>query len=199
MGVSSLPYVVENLLRHGMDPETPAVMVEQGTTSAQRRVLSTLSGLPSAIEAAGLEPPALFAIGPTVEHAETLDWISNLPLAGHRLLVPIAQLRLGKFLEEYGAEVLLTPLPLTPAARVAVGALPLTGCVVGTAADVDLLDTERREQGWGDTVVAWCVGPEAANRAQELNWPDLRPLAEDVDDIGLMEQLRIDLPRNPNR
>ncbi len=199
MGVSSLPYVVENLLQHGMDPETPAVMVEQGTTSAQRRVLSTLSGLPSAIEAAGIEPPALFAIGPTVEHAETLDWISKLPLAGHRLLVPISQLRLGKCLEEYGAEVLLTPLPLTPAARVAVGALPLTGCVMGAAEDVDWLDTERREQGWGDTVVAWCVGPEAANRAQELNWPDLRQLAEDVDDIELMEQLRIDLPRKPNR
>jgi uroporphyrin-III C-methyltransferase/precorrin-2 dehydrogenase/sirohydrochlorin ferrochelatase len=199
MGVSSLPYVVENLLQHGMDPETPAVMVEQGTTSAQRRVLSTLSGLPSAVEAAGIEPPALFAIGPTMRHAESLDWISNLPLTGHRLLVPVSQSRLGKCLEEHGAEVVLTPLPLTPAARVAVGALPLTGCVVGTAADVDWLDTERREQGWGNTVVAWCVGPEAANRARELDWPNMRQLAEDVDTTEMMETIRTHPSGRPDR
>jgi len=30
MGVSSLPQVVDNLIGGGMDPETPAVMVEQG-------------------------------------------------------------------------------------------------------------------------------------------------------------------------
>jgi len=177
---------VANLLEHGMDPETPAVMVEQGTTSAQRRVLSTLSGLPSAIEAAGLEPPALFAIGPTVGHAETLDWVSKLPLAGQRLLVPASQSGFAARLEAAGAEVVALPMPATPAARVVMGALPLTGCVVVTAAEVDWLDAERGGPGWSDEAMAWCVGPEATARARECGWPNVHELSVDADEKTLV-------------
>ena len=186
MGVSALPKVVAKLLEHGMDPKTPAVMVEQGTTSAQRRVLSTLSGLPSAIEAAGLEPPALFAIGPTVGHAESLDWVSKLPLAGQRLLVPISRANLAVGLEAAGAEVVVLPMPVTPAARVVMGALPLTGCVVGTAAEVDWFDAERGGPGWSDGVAAWCVGSEASVRARERGWPNVVEIPADVDERVLV-------------
>lgn len=186
MGVSALPQVVASLLEHGMDPETPAVMVEQGTTSAQRRVLSTLSELPLAIKAAGLEPPALFAIGPTVGHAETLDWVSQLPLAGERLLVPASRSDFAVQLEAAGAEVVILPMPATPAARVVMGALPLTGCVVGSAAEVDWLDAERGGPGWSDEVATWCVGSEAATRAQERGWLNVQELPADVDDDELM-------------
>jgi uroporphyrin-III C-methyltransferase len=186
MGVSALPNVVAKLLEHGMDPETPAVMVEQGTTSAQRRVLSTLSELPSAVEAAGLGPPALFAIGPTVGHAETLDWVSKLPLAGQRLLVPISRSNLAAGLEAAGAEVVVLPMPVTPAARVVMAALPLTGCVVGTAAEVDWFDAERGGPGWSDGVAAWCVGPEASMRARERGWPNVVEIPTDVDERGLV-------------
>jgi uroporphyrin-III C-methyltransferase/precorrin-2 dehydrogenase/sirohydrochlorin ferrochelatase len=186
MGVSALPQVVENLLEHGMDPATPAAMVEQGTTSAQRRVLSTLIELPSAIEAAGLEPPALFAIGPTVGHAETLDWVSKLPLAGQRLLVPVSRSGFAVRLEAAGAEVVVLPMPVTPAARVVMGALPLTGCVAGTAAEVDWLDAERGGPGWGDEFVAWCVGSETAERARGCGWLNVRELLVEVDDDELV-------------
>jgi len=186
MGVSALPKVVENLLEHGMDPATPAAMVEQGTTSAQRRVLSTLSGLPSAIDAAGLEPPALFAIGPTVGHAETLDWFSKLPLAGQRLLVPASRSGFAVRLERAGAEVVVLPMPATPAARVVMGALPLTGCVVGTSAEVDWLDAERGGPGWGDEFVAWCVGSETAARARCCGWLNVHELPGEVDEDELV-------------
>jgi uroporphyrin-III C-methyltransferase len=189
MGVSALPQVVTNLVEHGMDPETPAAMVEQGTTSAQRTVFSTLAELPSAIEAAGLEPPALFAIGPTVRHAEALDWRSKLPLAGQRLLVPSARRTLARRLESAGAEVVLLPLPVTEAARVVMGALPLTGCVACTAAEVDWLDEERGGPGWVDEVVAWCIGPEAAARAHDRGWLAVQRLEEDVDEEELVTAL----------
>jgi hypothetical protein len=161
-------------------------MVEQGTTSAQRRVLSILSGLPSAIEAAALEPPALFAIGPTVGHAETLDWVTKLPLAGQRLLVPVSRAGFAVHLEAAGAEVVILPMPATPAARVVMGALPLTGCVVGTAAEVDWLDEERGGPGWGDEFVAWCVGSETAARARERGWSNVRELLIDCDENELV-------------
>jgi uroporphyrin-III C-methyltransferase/precorrin-2 dehydrogenase/sirohydrochlorin ferrochelatase len=186
MGVSALPQVVENLLKHGMDPRTPAAMVEQGTTSAQRRVLSTLSELPSAIEAAGLEPPALFAIGPTVGHAETLDWVSKLPLVGQRLLVPASRFGFSVRLEAAGAEVVVLPMPATPVARVVMGALPLTGCVVGTSSEVDWLDAERGGPGWGDDFVAWCLGSETAERARGCGWFNVRELPGEIDEDELV-------------
>jgi uroporphyrin-III C-methyltransferase/precorrin-2 dehydrogenase/sirohydrochlorin ferrochelatase len=191
MGVSALPQVVARLLEHGMDPETPAAMVEQGTTSGQRRVLSNLAELPSAIETAGLEPPALFAIGPTVGHAETLDWVSRLPLAGQRLVVPASRVDLATRLEAAGAEVVVVPMPATPAARVVMGALPLTGCVVVTAAEIDWLDAERGGPGWSDEVVAWCVGPEASRRARECGWPNVRELAADADEKTLVATIAV--------
>lgn len=189
MGVSALPRAVSNLIEHGMDPATPAAMVEQGTTSAQRRVISTLSELPSAVEEAGLEAPALFAIGPTVGHAETLDWISNLPLAGHRLVVPATYPTLGRRLESAGAEVVSLPLPATPAARIVLGALPLTGCIVCEPVEVDSIDAERGGAGWSDAVVAWCLGSRAASRARERGWPNVQQLAEDADGTDVVEAI----------
>lgn len=189
MGVSALPSAVAKLIEHGMDPSTPAAMVEQGTTSAQRSVISTLSELPSAVEEAGLQAPALFAIGPTVGHAETLDWISKLPLAGQRLLVPASHTGLGRRLEAAGAEVVMLPLPVTPAARIVLGALPLTGCIVRDPAEVDSIDGERRGSGWSDEIVAWCFGSKAAARARERGWPNVQELAEEADESDLLEAL----------
>jgi uroporphyrin-III C-methyltransferase/precorrin-2 dehydrogenase/sirohydrochlorin ferrochelatase len=186
MGVSALPQVVANLVEHGMDPSTPAVMVEQGTTSAQRRVISTLSDLPAAVKAAGLLPPALFAFGPTVRHAETLDWISRLPLAGQRLVVPVSRAELVQRLEAAGAEVVVLPMPVTPAAKIVLGALPLTGCMACTATEVDQLELERAGPGWGDEVVAWCLGPEAAARALECGWPSVREVPAEINDHDLV-------------
>jgi len=189
MGVSALPSAVAKLIEHGMDPSTPAAMVEQGTTSAQRSVISTLSELPSAVEEAGLQAPALFAIGPTVGHAETLDWISKLPLAGQRLLVPASHTGLGRRLEAAGAEVVMLPLPVTPAARIVLGALPLTGCIVRDPAEVDSIDGERRGSGWSDEIVTWCFGSKAAARARERGWPNVQELAEEADESDLLEAL----------
>jgi uroporphyrin-III C-methyltransferase/precorrin-2 dehydrogenase/sirohydrochlorin ferrochelatase len=170
MGVTALPTVVERLVAGGMDPATPAAVVEQGTTAAQRRVISTLAELPAAAVAAGIGPPALFVIGPTVRHAARLDWLARLPLAGRRLLVPATSTELIGALEAAGAEVVAVPLPVTPAARVVMAALPLQGCVVTSAAEVDWLDDERGSPGWVEGTVAWCLGEDAAARARAYAW-----------------------------
>ena len=170
MGVTALPTVVASLLEAGMPADTPAAMVEQGTTACQRRVFSTLAGLPGAVEQAGLGPPALFAIGPTVRHAERLDWYSALPLAGQRLLLAATDPTLASTLENAGADVLQLPLTASPAARVVIAALPLTGCVVRDRAEVDWLDRERENPGWTADLTAWCVGSDAAARARDRGW-----------------------------
>ena len=99
MGVTTLPQVVEALLAGGMDPATPAAMVEQGTTASQRSVVSTLAELPEAAQRKELRPPALFVVGPTVRHAENLDWFSRRPLAGERLVLSAVASELARGLE----------------------------------------------------------------------------------------------------
>ena len=80
-------------------------------------------------------------------------------------------------------------MPVTPAARIVMGALPLTGCVVGTAAEVDWLDAERGGPGWSDEVDAWCLGSEAADRARERGWLNVRELAGDSDEETLVASI----------
>jgi uroporphyrin-III C-methyltransferase/precorrin-2 dehydrogenase/sirohydrochlorin ferrochelatase len=181
MGVAALPNVVEKLISAGMDPATPAAMVEQGTTAAQRQVVSTLADLPREIERAGLQPPALFAIGPTVRHAKRLDWYGHLPLSGQRLLMTASTSSLARMLEDRGAEVVVVPMPMTPAARVVMAALPLTGCVVRDRAEVDWLDDERENPGWEEQVTAWCLGRRTADRARERGWRSVVELAEGIE------------------
>jgi uroporphyrin-III C-methyltransferase/precorrin-2 dehydrogenase/sirohydrochlorin ferrochelatase len=194
MGVAALPKVVENLVAGGMDPATPAAMVEQGTTAAQRQVVSTLADLPQAIERAGLKPPALFAVGPTVQHADRLDWYGALPLTGHRLLMAASASVLAARFEDRGAEVVVVPMPVSPASRVVMAALSLTGCVVRDRAEVDWLDEERDNPGWGKDATAWCVGRDAADRARERGWQSIVELAEEMDCEDLVAQIASSRP-----
>ncbi len=193
MGVTALPQVVERLLAAGMDPATPAALVEQGTTSAQRSVISTLAGLQTAVAEAGLGPPALFVIGPTVAHAERLDWVSRRPLAGQRIVVPTSADGVAVTLEDAGADVVQVPLPVNPAARVVMDALPLTGCLVRSPAEIDWLDDERGGTGWRDATVSWCLGPAAARRARRRGWQRVVELAEGIEGHELVVRVAASL------
>ena len=189
MGVTALPHVVENLLSYGMNPKTPAAMIERGTTSRQRVVRAAVSDLADAVKKADIKPPALFAIGPAVRFADTLDWFEKRPLFGERIVMSMPSGKLGDGLELGGADVVEVPLPIPPAARVVMDALPLTGCVFRTADDVDAFDDERDGAGWSSDMVAWCLTDGAARRARELGWKNV----ELVDETGLataMEQKR---------
>jgi uroporphyrin-III C-methyltransferase / precorrin-2 dehydrogenase / sirohydrochlorin ferrochelatase len=188
MGVSALRGVVERLLAAGMDPNTPAAMVEQGTTSEQRSVFATLEALPPAVSDAGLRPPAVFVIGPSIRHAERLNWTSRRPLAGERLAVPADASNLTVELESAGAEVVPVPLPITPAARVVLNARPITGCFVRSPADVEAFDEESSGPGWDRGWTGWCLCSGAAERAIERGWRRVESL-EGVAETELVERL----------
>jgi uroporphyrin-III C-methyltransferase / precorrin-2 dehydrogenase / sirohydrochlorin ferrochelatase len=178
MGVSRLPEVAEKLVAAGMPASTPAALVAQGATARQRTVVSTLGGLHAAGVAAGIHPPALFVIGPTVRHAAALDWFASRPLSGERLGTFAPAGELGAALDLAGAELLETSRPLGPAARVAIDAAPLTGWVLRSAEEVDALDEERSGSGWDAGLRAYCLGREAAARARALGWGSVLELGE---------------------
>jgi hypothetical protein len=158
-------------------------MIERGTTSRQRVVRSPIEDFPKACKKAGVEPPALFVIGPAVKYADKLDWFGSRPLSGERVIVVAPAGAVRESLEAEGADVVDVPLPVTPAARIVMGALPLSGCVFRNVDEVDALDEERDGQGWGVDMVAWCLHPDAAARARDLGWKHVEEIdaPEDLD------------------
>ena len=74
MGLLGLPALCDGLVAHGMSADTPAAVVQQGTTREQRVVTGTLRTLPQAVADAMLTPPTLMIIGDVVRLRERLDW-----------------------------------------------------------------------------------------------------------------------------
>ncbi len=190
MGVATLPQVAKSLIAGGMDPATPAAMIERGTVATQRTVISTLDDLPEAVIREGLQAPALFVIGPTVGHADVLNWFDALPLAGERLVVPGGASELTRDLEAAGAEIVAVHPPVSPAARVVIAAAPLTGCVLRSPAEVEMLDEERQASGWERDPVTWCLGGETAERARKLGWQQVRQVDEGIGGPELADVIR---------
>ena len=74
MGLAGLETICGGLLRHGLPPETPAALIEQGTTAAQVVHTGTVGTLASIIEGSGVRAPTLVIVGEVVRLREKLGW-----------------------------------------------------------------------------------------------------------------------------
>ena len=63
MGLKNLPLIAEALLKHGRHEDTPAAIVQEGSTEAQRSLRSTLGSVAADAAEAGIRPPAVVVIG----------------------------------------------------------------------------------------------------------------------------------------
>lgn len=76
MGVAHYAAIAEDLIRLGHAPDTPATVVEKGTTDAQRVIRTVLRLLPEAAERFAITPPALLVVGETAKLAERFAWFA---------------------------------------------------------------------------------------------------------------------------
>ena len=94
MGLVGLGENCAGLIAHGLDPSTPAALVEQGTTDRQRVIEGTLETLPDLVAAVRVEGPTLVIVGHVVRLRDKLDWFrpdSNAPpLHAHATLAHAA-------------------------------------------------------------------------------------------------------------
>ncbi|HEX2623455.1 MAG TPA: uroporphyrinogen-III C-methyltransferase [Phototrophicaceae bacterium] len=78
MGVSHLPNIVEKLLANGLNPDTPAVCIEWGTTERQRVVEGTLATIVQVATEAQIQPPSITVIGSVVDFRSTgMRWFDE--------------------------------------------------------------------------------------------------------------------------
>ena len=112
MGIAALPDICDGLLRAGMDAETPAAVLEKGTTAKQRRISGTLGTLESVCQRAEVQTPAIIVVGPVCALAEDFAWYEAKPLSGVRVAVTRPKeliSSLAVLLRQKGAEVLELP------------------------------------------------------------------------------------------
>ncbi len=77
MGLSGLGTIAERLIAHGVPPDLPAALVEQGTTAEQRVLTATLATLPERVAAAQPKAPTLVILGEVVRLREKLAWFEG--------------------------------------------------------------------------------------------------------------------------
>ncbi|WFF01038.1 uroporphyrinogen-III C-methyltransferase [Micromonospora sp. WMMD964] len=66
MGLKNLAAISRTLIAHGRPPQTPAAVVQEATTGAQRVLRSTLDAVAADVLAADLRPPAVVVVGDVV-------------------------------------------------------------------------------------------------------------------------------------
>ncbi|MBK5964122.1 uroporphyrinogen-III C-methyltransferase [Thiocystis minor] len=76
MGLVGLPIIVERLIAHGVAPEMPIALIQQGTTHLQRVYSGTLSTILDVVASDPPQPPTLVIVGEVVTLREKLNWFS---------------------------------------------------------------------------------------------------------------------------
>ncbi len=77
MGLHSISIICRKLVAHGMSENTPAALIQQGTTHNQRVYISTLGSLPDVVDVEDIKPPTLIIVGDVVKLHEKLEWFNS--------------------------------------------------------------------------------------------------------------------------
>ena len=77
MGLIGLPIICEQLIKHGRCANTPAALIQQGTTSNQRVFTGTLADLPQMVAEHEVHAPTLVIVGEVVQLREKLAWFEG--------------------------------------------------------------------------------------------------------------------------
>ena len=74
MGLVGLPVICRELVGHGVSPQMPVALIQQGTTEHQRVFTGNLATIQQIVEREKPKPPTLIIVGRVVELQEKLSW-----------------------------------------------------------------------------------------------------------------------------
>ncbi len=81
MGMQNLVTIAAALERGGLDPETPAAVVERGFTPDQRSIVGTLGTLAGLVERGSVASPAVIVVGEVVRQSHVWSGRAGAPRA----------------------------------------------------------------------------------------------------------------------
>jgi uroporphyrin-III C-methyltransferase len=76
MGLSGLRDICRQLIAHGVKPDFPIAIVQDGTIKSQKVLVGTLSDLPDRVKSSGFTSPCLIIVGEVVNLHHELAWFS---------------------------------------------------------------------------------------------------------------------------
>ena len=182
MGLSNLPEIVRQLLRHGQTPQTPVAVTRWGTRPEQRTVVGTLEDIVDKVRAEALKPPALIIVGEVVKLRQQLNWFEGRPLFGKRILVTRARDQAVEFtdlLKLHGADPIEFPtIEVVPpesweALDGAIRKIEAYDWLIFTSANGVLYFLERLKAGGKDIralkgVKLCAIGPRTAQEIERM-------------------------------
>lgn len=74
MGLTAVTEICRQLVAHGLSADTPAALVEQGTTQNQLVHIGNLHTLPGIVQQREIKPPTLIIVGEVVQLHDKLKW-----------------------------------------------------------------------------------------------------------------------------
>ncbi|MGB9959104.1 MAG: uroporphyrinogen-III C-methyltransferase [Candidatus Bathyarchaeales archaeon] len=77
MGLEPIRDIVENLVKGGLSPETPAAIIEWGTLKKQRVLLGKLSNIAEEARSKKFKPPAVIVVGEVATLGRKLSWFKK--------------------------------------------------------------------------------------------------------------------------
>lgn len=112
MGISSMEEILKGLAAAGMDKNMPAAVLEKGTLSSQRRVISTVELLVEDAKKAKIGTPAIILVGEVCSLSKTFHWAEDRPLGGRQIIITRPRQNASKLagrLRSLGAQVIELP------------------------------------------------------------------------------------------
>jgi len=87
MGMGGLQFITDQLIKNGMDKNTPAAVIANATFPNQRIGKAPVSLIAEKCRRENLEPPAIVVIGKAAAGDTKLDWFMTQPLFGRTIVV----------------------------------------------------------------------------------------------------------------
>jgi uroporphyrinogen III methyltransferase/synthase len=112
MSWANLEEISRRLISAGLSPETPAAVIQWGTTSRQKTAIGTVRTIVREVKKNDIRPPTIVVIGKVVALRKKIAWFEKKPLLGKTILVTRSREQaseLSRKLEAEGAEVIEIP------------------------------------------------------------------------------------------
>lgn len=112
MGISNLPFIRENLVKHGKSAATPVILIQWGTFGRQKVLEGTLADIAEKAVAEQFSNPAITLVGEIVSLRKKLAWFEKKPLFGRQVILARTRTEesaLAKELASQGVDVIEFP------------------------------------------------------------------------------------------